>query len=44
MNENENPEKLLKIIEKNQEFENFIKKAYQEILKYANIEKIEWLT
>lgn len=44
MNEKMSQECLIKIIEKSNEYEEFLKKAYLEISKYANIDKINWLT
>ena len=36
-------EHLIQIISKAEAYEDFIKKAYQEISSYANLEKINWL-
>ncbi len=43
MNNNSKEEKLLKIIDKVDEYELFLKNAYLEISKYANIQKIDWI-
>ena len=43
MNKEEEEEKLIPIIEKANDYEIFLKKAYYEISKYAPIERIEWL-
>ncbi|MBQ7031538.1 MAG: hypothetical protein IJN13_04100 [Bacilli bacterium] len=43
MNNNGDEERLVKIISKVNDYENFLKKAYEEISKYTNLEKINWL-
>ena len=43
MNDNQDEEILIKIIDKVDDYENFLKKTYLELSKYGNIEKIEWL-
>lgn len=43
MNKDKDEEELVNIIKKCQDYELFLKKAYLEISKYANIEKITWL-
>ena len=43
MNKERSEEDLLKIISKNKNFEEFLKKAYLEITKYAILEKVEWI-
>lgn len=43
VNNNKDNSKLLSIIKKNREYEEFIKKAYYEISQYALIDKIDWL-
>ncbi len=43
MNNNGDEERLLPIIKKVNEYEDFLKKAYTEISKYTNLEKIDWL-
>ena len=43
MNNNENEEKILKIINKVNEYEWFLKQTYEEISKYTNLEKIDWI-
>ena len=43
MNKERSEEDLLKIISKNENFEEFLKKAYLEIIKYAILEKVEWI-
>ena len=43
MNNLESEEKLIPIIEKSEEYEEFLKDAYLEINKYAPIERIDWL-
>lgn len=43
MNKERSEEDLLKIISKNENFEEFLKKAYLEITKYAILEKVEWI-
>ena len=43
MNKERSEEVLLKIISKNKNFEEFLKKAYLEITKYAILEKVEWI-
>ncbi len=43
MNKEKNEEDLLKIIKKSTLYEEFLKKAYLEISKYAAIDKIDWI-
>lgn len=43
MNNEESEEKLIKYIEKSKNYELFLQKVYLEIIKYAPIERIEWL-
>ncbi len=43
MNNDLDEEVLIPILEKAQVYENFLKEAYNEISKYAPIERIEWL-
>lgn len=43
MNKDRNEEDIVEIIRKGKEYEKFLKKAYLEILKYATIDKIDWL-
>lgn len=43
MNNNGDEERLVKIISKVNDYENFLNKAYEEISKYTNLEKINWL-
>ena len=43
MNKDRNENDLIKIIEKCNLFESFLKTAYLEISKYATIDKIDWL-
>ena len=43
INKNISSEFIIKIINKANDYENFIKKAYLEISKYAHLEKINWL-
>ena len=43
MNKMDDEEKLVQVIAKSRDMENFLKKAYLEISKYAQIEKIDWL-
>lgn len=43
MNNNTNEEELLKIIKKVQDYELFLQVAYEEISKYTNLERIDWL-
>ena len=38
-----NEDSLLRVIKKVNQYEQFLKKAYLEISKYANIDKIEWI-
>ena len=44
MNNNKKEECLIKIIDKVNNYEKFLKKTYLELSKYGNIEKISWLT
>ena len=43
MNNNENEERILKIINKVNEYELFLNQAYEEISKYTTLEKINWI-
>lgn len=43
MNNNLNENELLKIINKVNEYELFLKEAYVEISKYTNLERIDWI-
>ncbi|MBE6156404.1 MAG: hypothetical protein E7161_01525 [Firmicutes bacterium] len=43
MNNNSNEERLVKIISRVNEYELFLRKAYDEISKYTHLEKIDWL-
>lgn len=43
MNKNEDEEKLVQIVAKADDYEQFLKEAYLEISKYAPIAKVEWL-
>ncbi len=43
MNKDASEEELVNIIKRCNEFEEFLKKAYLEISKYASIDKIEWI-
>ena len=43
MNKERCEEDLVNVIKKNKEYEDFLKKAYLEISKYAQIDKIDWL-
>ena len=43
MNNLENEEKLIPIIERADEYEDFLRDAYIEINKYAPIEGIDWI-
>lgn len=43
MNKNGNEEQLVNIIKKCDSYEEFLKKTYLEISKYAKIDKIEWI-
>lgn len=43
MNKDADEEELVKIVDKVEEFEQFLKEAYLRIAKYAPIEKIDWL-
>ena len=43
MNNNGDEEQLIKIIDKVDEYEIFLKKAYFEISKYTTLEHIDWL-
>jgi len=43
MNEEEDEEKLISIIDKAKDYEVFLKDAYNEIAKYALIDRVEWL-
>ena len=43
MNNNTEEDELLKIINKVLEYELFLKEAYEEISKYTNLERVDWL-
>lgn len=43
MNNNLNDEKLIKIIKKVDDYELFLMEAYEEIRKYTNLERVDWL-
>ncbi len=43
MNNNGNEEKLIPVIEKVSDYELFLKEAYDEISKYTNLERIDWI-
>ena len=43
MNKDSDEERLIKIIDKLDTYEKFLKKAYAELSKYATIEKVSWL-
>lgn len=43
MNKDKSEEELLKVIKKSNDYEEFLKKTYLEITKYAKIDKIDWL-
>ncbi len=43
MNNNGNEEELIPIINKVSDYELFLKKAYLEISKYTNLERVDWL-
>ena len=43
MNNNENEEELISIIEKTNNYQEFLKKAYLEISKYAILPRIDWI-
>lgn len=43
MNNNGDEQKLLKIINKVDEYEEFLKQAYIEISKYTSLERIDWI-
>lgn len=43
INKDENEESLVNVIKRCDEYEEFLKKAYLEITKYARIEKVDWL-
>ncbi len=43
MNSNGDEEKLLPVIKKVDDYELFLKKAYEEISMYTNLERIDWL-
>ena len=43
MNKSLDEEALIKIIEKNEAYETFLKESYLELTKYAPLERIEWL-
>lgn len=43
MNNNGDEERLVKIISKVNDYENFLNKAYEEISKYTSLKKINWL-
>lgn len=43
MNNNGDEERLVKIISKVDDYELFLKEAYQEISKYTSLEHIDWI-
>lgn len=43
MNKEKSDEELLKVIKVSDDYEEFLKKAYLEISKYARIDKIDWI-
>lgn len=43
MNDNSSEDKLIPIIDKVEEYEIFLKKAYDEINRYSNLERIDWI-
>jgi len=43
MNDNGDEEKLIPIINKVNEYEMFLKNAYDELSKYTNLERIDWI-
>lgn len=43
MNEREDEENLIQFIEKTDQYENFLKRIYNELSKYTLMEKISWL-
>ena len=43
MNNNGDEEKLIPIINKVNDYQEFLKNAYFEISKYTNLEKIDWI-
>ncbi len=43
MNNNASEERLMPILDKVNEYEEFLKNAYYEISKYTNLERIDWL-
>ncbi len=43
MNNNGNEKVIIKITDKVNEYENFLKSAYEEISKYTNLERIDWI-
>ena len=43
MNNDGDQEKIIPIINKVPEYEIFLKKAYLEISRYTNLERIDWL-
>lgn len=43
INKDENEESLVNVIKRCDEYEEFLKKAYLEITKYARTEKVDWL-
>ena len=43
MNKEEEEEALIPILEKTEDYENFLKQAYLEICKYKMIDRVEWL-
>ena len=43
MNNNNDETKIIKIVEKVDEYEDFLKKSYEEISKYTSLERIDWI-
>ena len=43
MNNQGDEEKLIPILSKVNDYENFLKKAYEEISKYSSLERVDWL-
>ena len=43
MNNNESEEKLINVIKRVDDYERFLKLAYNEISIYTNLERIDWL-
>ena len=43
MNNNGDEKVIIKITDKVNEYEMFLKRAYEEISKYTNLERIDWI-